>query len=81
MEGEFYEQLAAVARKMGMSFLVLRTEDPMHRCRCGYQTEILEVMAIHQVRQHYFPLGELEDPETEIDRLLHRRPGGHWVRT
>jgi hypothetical protein len=29
----------------------------VYRCACGYQTELLEVMAIHQVRAHGFPAG------------------------
>lgn len=27
----------------------------VHHCACGYRTELLEVMAIHQVRAHQFP--------------------------
>jgi len=44
-----------------------RSDPAVHSCmRCGYSTELVEVMAIHAVNAHRFPFGRgdyyLEDP-------------------
>lgn len=61
-----------------------------HRCSCGYVTELVEVMAIHQVRVHNFPCetrfpeGLWPRPETlpfNPPRLSMDHPAGGTVTT
>jgi hypothetical protein len=66
----------------------LSPDRTVHHCmRCGYQTELLEVMAIHAVNAHKFPFGRgdyyLEDPSrrggTVPGMVVTMLPGGRGL--
>lgn len=58
--------VASAAVKTG-NVMTLRVGDRLlHHCGCGYETDNIEVMAIHQVRVHEHPLRGEQVPRVGV---------------